>query len=157
MAAEGGRSGHRSRDQGRAPVAYDSSPDNGPAPRALDPIIDLGAGSLEPGLEARIVPHLVVDAGGDHLEVLAYWRDGERPLEPRARLLRVSSPTVVLRNPPRGEDLAEDGVTGCSRRDRGAQRVGDLRRLPNPPQGVQAHGPHPHVGAQTQRSAAGGV
>src|SRR2546422_1238457 len=38
-----------------------------PQARAPDPIVDLTAGPLEPGLEARVVPHLVVDPRGDEV------------------------------------------------------------------------------------------
>src|SRR2546425_8948989 len=40
-----------------------------PQARAPDPIVDLTAGPLEPGLEARVVSHLVVDPRGDEVEL----------------------------------------------------------------------------------------
>lgn len=43
-----------------------------PEPCAADPIVDLGAYSFEPGLEVRIVPHLVVDPRGGHVELFAF-------------------------------------------------------------------------------------
>src|SRR2546422_6254077 len=70
-----------------------------PQARAPDPIVDLTAGPLEPGLEARVVPHLVVDPRGDEVELLAYGREGVRPFQPRERLLRVAGPRVILRTP----------------------------------------------------------
>ena len=42
------------------------------APRLLHPLIDLGTGLLEPGLETRVGPHLVVDTRGERPEVLAF-------------------------------------------------------------------------------------
>ena len=42
------------------------------APRLLHPLIDLGTGLLEPGLETRVSPHLVVDTRGERPEVLAF-------------------------------------------------------------------------------------
>src|SRR6266536_2544011 len=126
-----------------------------PEPRALDPIIDLGAEPLEPSLEACVVPHFVVDARVDGEDDPR--QGGVRPLKPRERLLGVAGPRVVRRKPPRGGDRAVNGVTGGSRRERGAERVSDLRRLPEPPQGVQAHGPHAGAGAEAQRGAVGGV
>src|SRR3989454_1814768 len=44
-----------------------SSPNVHPQARAPDPIVDLAAGPLEPGLEAWVVPHLVVDPRGDEV------------------------------------------------------------------------------------------
>ena len=41
-------------------------------PRLLHPLIDLGTGLLEPGLETRVGPHLVVDTRGERSEVLAF-------------------------------------------------------------------------------------
>src|SRR2546426_2468858 len=76
-----------------------SSPHVHPQARAPDPIVDLAAGPLEPGLEAWVVPHLVVDPRGDDVELLAYGREGIRPFQPRERLLRVAGPRVILRTP----------------------------------------------------------
>src|ERR1043166_650437 len=122
-AAAGWKEAGGSRREGkcaRTDVSAKQSLHRGPHTRATDTIIDLGAGPLQPGLEPRVVPNLVVDPRGDHAEVLAFRGDGVRSHEPRERLFRVGGPRVVLRQPPRRADGGGVRVPVCSRGERGA-------------------------------------